>query len=832
MQEISFINDKTKNLDFKNIKNYVKEEFEYLRDEDISKLIDYLDNTVREISKKDIENNIIESFIKSFVQNIYPDKAIVRESDIKLSQNSLTVLKKRYLRRDDKGNLIETPENMFKRVIDSIIKFDHEKNKVKLRELKERFYKMMTSLDFLPNSPTLMNAGTPLQQLSACFVLPIYDSMEEIFETIKNSALIHKSGGGTGFSFSRIRPANDTVLSTKGVSSGPISFMKVFNSATETIKQGGRRRGANMAILRVDHPDIMDFINCKRNTSELNNFNISVGITEEFMEAVEFDETYDLINPRNNKIIGFLKAREVFELIIGNAYDTGEPGIIFLDRINNDNAVPSLGDIESTNPCGEQPLLPYESCNLGSVNLSNMVYRENAKCSINWDYLEKTVKLAVRFLDNVIDANKYPLQKIREMTLSNRKIGLGVMGFADLLYKLEIPYNSQKGINTGSKIMAFIKEKAVEASQELASIRGAFPNWSISTLKEKYNEPLRNATLTTIAPTGTLSIIANCSSGIEPLFSLAFERNVMDNTKMKEIHSIFFEKSKERKFYRESMIKDILKSGSLKEIEYIPEDIKKVFVTAMDISPRSHIKMQAAFQKYTDNAVSKTVNFPEKCRKDDIKEVFKLAYKYGCKGVTIYRQNSRPDQVLQLQAKEKKEEKTRKLSPRMRPDITYGRTARMRTGCGNLYITINEDDKGLSEVFIRMGKSGGCLSSYTESIGRLVSLALRSGIDIGSIAKQLKGIRCPTVSYSGNGLILSCADAIRQALVHYTDNRKSKKGNENDFQIKMNEKTLKEASNHDVLSIGLSPECPECNNILIAESNCLYCRNCGYSKCP
>ncbi len=834
MKELNFFAENQKDLDYQKIRRYISDKHKDLAEKDISRLMDYLNDQLREISKESLDNNIIKSLIQNHVkmmQNGRP-KTIAKKDrpSIKLSDNSKTVLEKRYLKKDSKGMLVETPEDMLWRITNSIADFDHEKEEKKLAQLKSRFFEMMSMLDFLPNSPTIMNAGTSLQQLSACFVLPIKDSMEDIFETIKNAALIHKSGGGTGFSFSRIRPANDMVLSTKGVSSGPVSFMKVFNSATETIKQGGRRRGANMAILRVDHPDILDFINSKKNTKELNNFNISVALTEEFMEAVEFDEKYSLVNPRNNKPSGELKAREVFELIVNNAYETGEPGIIFLDRINKDNITPSIGEIESTNPCGEQPLLPYESCNLGSINLANMVITDKqGQTEIDWDHLKETIHLAVRFLDNVIDANRYPLDKIREVTLSNRKIGLGIMGFADLLFMMGLPYNSQKGISIGEKIMKFVRDEAIAASQDLAEIRGPFPNWNVSTLRDIYKKPLRNATLTTIAPTGTLSIIANCSSGIEPLFSLAFERNVMDNTKLKEIHPYFNSVSRKRNFFSESMVNDILKQGSIQDIEYIPQDIKKIFVTAMDISPKWHVKMQAAFQKYTDNAVSKTVNFPEKCRKDDVKDVFKLAYKYGCKGVTIYRQNSRPDQVLQLTKGQKKPEIR---APRIRPDVTFGRTARMRTGCGNLYITINEDDKGLSEVFIRMGKTGGCISSYTEAIGRLISLALRSGVDINSVTKQLKGIRCPNPSYTNNGFVASCSDAIRQALVDYLNGRNDYRMVADDGKKNADEGEKEAEASPDILSIGLSPECPECGSILIVESNCLYCRNCGYSKCP
>ena len=573
-----------------------------------------------------------------------------------LNENAIKVLERRYLAKNEKGEIIETIDEMFKRVASAVAKADDlYKSEFNTIETENKFYKMMTELRFLPNSPTLMNAGRELGQLSACFVLPIEDSMEGIFGSLKNAALIHKSGGGTGFSFSNLRAKGSSVKTTGGVASGPISFMKVYNAATEAVKQGGTRRGANMGILKVDHPDILEFIKCKEDLNEINNFNISVGLTEEFMKAATKGENYDLIDPNTKEKVGSLNAMEVFSLIVDMAWKNGEPGIIFLDRINNDNPVPHLGEVESTNPCGEQPLLPYESCNLGSINLVSMIKEKNGVNTIDFNLLEETVKDAIHFLDNVIDVNNYPLKEIEEMTKSTRKIGLGVMGFADMLMKLNIPYNSNEGVELAENIMKFIDDKSKEASRELAKIRGAFKEFDKSIYKDQ--EPLRNATTTTIAPTGTISIIAGVSSGIEPLFALAFFRNIMDDDKLPEVHPIFEEKIKEKGLYSLSLMEKLSEQGCLAHIREVPDDIKKVFVTAHEVSPIWHIKMQAAFQKYTDNAVSKTVNFINSATKEDVAKVYMLAYELGCKGVTIYRDGSRYNQVLNIgKVEEKKEE--------------------------------------------------------------------------------------------------------------------------------------------------------------------------------
>jgi len=588
------------------------------------------------------------------------------EDDIKISLNSTTVLKRRYLRKDEKGEVIETPSQLFHRVALNIASADAFYDaSADVKKSEKEFYKIMTSLEFLPNSPTLMNAGTDLQQLSACFVLPVGDSMQEIFDAVKNAAIIHKTGGGTGFSFSDIRPQNDVVKTTGGIASGPVSFMKVFDSATEVIKQGGKRRGANMGILRIDHPDIMEFITCKRKEGILTNFNISVGITDKFMEAVRNGEEFPLINPRDGKVVQKISAKQIFDLITLMAWETGDPGVVFIDRLNRDNPTPTLGKIESTNPCGEQPLLAYEACNLGSINLAKMVKNEE----INFEKLERIIRSAVHFLDNVIDMSKFPLPEIQKIVKGNRKIGLGVMGFADMLIQLRIPYDSSDAVEIAETVMKFINEKAREKSRDLAKEKGPFSNFGLSLFAEK-GEPLqRNATLTTIAPTGTISIIANTSSGIEPLFAIAYIRNVMDNTELMEVNPYFQEVAKNVGFYSDNLMREIAKKGTIQEIDEIPDDIKRVFVTAHDIAPGWHVKMQAAFQKYVDNAVSKTVNLSHMATPEQVKEIYNLAYDLGCKGVTIYRDGSKKSQVLNIGSINNREKRVNPNDPNLIEDL-------------------------------------------------------------------------------------------------------------------------------------------------------------------
>ncbi len=568
------------------------------------------------------------------------------EDDLKLPVNAVRILEKRYLLKDELGNLIETPKRMFHRVAREVASADHlYGKKFNAEETEKEFYRVMSNLEFIPNSPALINAGTRMGQLSACFVLPVEDSMKSIFEAVKDMALIHQSGGGTGFSFSQLRPKGDLVKSTKGIASGPVSFMRVFDMATDIIKQGGRRRGANMGILRIDHPDILEFITAKTREGAFANFNLSVAITDKFMRLLEADKEYELINPRTRKPTKKLRARDVFNLIVATAWRTGDPGLVFIDRINKYNPTPRTGVIESTNPCGEQPLLPYESCVLGSINLSKMVDKKK----INWQKLRGVVRTAVHFLDNVIDVNKYPLPRIEKMTKGSRKIGLGVMGFAEMLIKLGIPYNSREGIRIAENIMKFITREAREKSKKLAEMKGIFPNFKGS-IWDKKKIKVRNASLTTIAPTGTISTIAGCSSGIEPLFAISYVRRILESTQFLETNSLFEEVAMGKGFYDKKLLMEIAKKGSIQHMKKIPHSVRRLFVTAFDISPEWHVKMQAAFQKYTDNAVSKTVNLPYEATVEEVEKVYKLAFELGCKGVTVYRYGSKVQQVLYLGA--------------------------------------------------------------------------------------------------------------------------------------------------------------------------------------
>jgi ribonucleoside-diphosphate reductase alpha chain len=1113
---------------------------------------------------------------------------------MQLSENAVKVLERRYLTKNKDGEVIETPEEMFRRVAHAVASAETGYDTgVDVAELEDAFFRMMTNLEFIPNSPTLMNAGKDLGQLSACFVLPVEDSMEGIFDAIKQAAIIHKSGGGTGFSFSRLRPAGATVNSTGGVASGPVSFMKVFNAATEAVKQGGVRRGANMGILRVDHPDILEFIKCKSKNTDITNFNISVAVTEEFMRAVEAGEEYALVNPQDGSVTQYLDAREVFDLIVEMAWKNGEPGIIFIDRMNEYNVLKGIGEIESTNPCvagdtwiltnqgpsqvkdivgqasclalegkfyettregffetgikplikiitdrgyelkvtedhlirtavkvtrdkvyaewkragelkegdqiilsnnrgakwegkgsynegyllgvllgdgtlkkeagvisvwgddeeaaslveaveraasdlphradfggfrtiieerkerrlilaslkdlaekygmapgdkrisadiektgyefhrgflrglfdadgtvagtqkkgvsirlwqketetlkavqrmllrlgiastiyfnrkapgdklmpdgkggyreykvqaghelvisgdniavyfevvgfssikknkalsgimdcykrelnrerftaavsgcvrlaeeqvydvqvpqvnafdangfyvhncGEQPLLPYESCNLGSINLARMLKREGDRTVIDYEKLGEVVDNAVWFLDNVIDINKYPLPQIEKATKASRKIGLGVMGFADMLIMLGIPYDSDEAVAVAEELMGFINRRSKEKSAQLASVKGKFPYHRHSAYAGEGVE-LRNATTTTIAPTGTISIIAGASSGIEPLFAISFVRNVMDRDRLPEVHRLFEETAKNRGFYSRELMEEIARKGKLRDVAGVPEDVKRLFVTAHDISPEWHVRMQAAFQKHTDNAVSKTVNVPSHATREDVRKVYLLAYKLGCKGVTIYRDKSREEQVLSIGGQEQASESKRKtetqaITPRVRPEITRGITEKVRIGCGNLYITVNYDDSGICEVFTNLGRAGGC-PSQSEATSRLVSIALRSGISVEAIIEQLKGIRChSTIRQKANGSgikVLSCPDAIGKAL---------------ERALKMEggavEAAKEGAAAVDAPSGQKRPLCPECGSMLEHESGCVVCRGCGYSRC-
>lgn len=739
------------------------------------------------------------------------DESIFVRDKIHLSENAKTVLRRRYLRNNQQGEIIETPEQMFRRVAHHIAKGEKSTDAEAIKTIEETFYNMMTEFRFLPNSPTLMNAGRKLGQLAACFVLPIEDSMEAIFDSLKSAALIHKSGGGTGFSFSRLRPKNSTVGTTGGVASGPVSFMRVFNTATEQVKQGGTRRGANMAVLRVDHPDILEFIHSKENNEDLNNFNISVGVTDAFMKAVAEGKDYALLDPRDGTPVRTINTAEVYNHLIKQAWENGDPGILFLDRVNEGNPTPALGEIESTNPCGEQPLLPMEACNLGSVNLAKFVIEQDKDTVIDYDGLKEIVTGAVRFLDNTIDMSKYPLPEIADMVHGNRKIGLGVMGLADMLYQLKIPYNSEAALETAEMVMGFIQDAAHDASRKLADERGVFGNYDKSIFKDK-DSPYRNATTTTIAPTGTLSIIAGCSSGIEPLFALSFVRNVMDNDELVEVNPYFEKVARERGFYSKELLDTVAKTGSIHGMSTIPEDVREVFVTAHDITPEWHVRMQAAFQKYTDNAVSKTVNLPSDATMEDVRKVYDLAYELGCKGVTIYRDGSKENQVLSL-SREKTPKESLQAVIKDRPETLEGFTTKTKTGMGQLYVTVTEYEGQPFEVFATIGKSGRSTTAKTEAIGRLISLALRSGVGVDAIIEQLKGIGGEHPVFQNGNLVLSIPDAIARVL-------------ENRYFTGKNA-----MEKHKTQNSLLGEKCPECGQTISFEEGCMMCHFCGFNKC-
>jgi len=617
--------------------------------------IEDIQDTVEAVLMSEGYNHIAKSYIlyrENRSRLRFTKSALGLKDDLKLPINTMEVLKRRYLLKDENQNIVETPSELFRRVANHVAKAeDNFKSRYSREEVEEKFYQMMRNLEFMPNSPTLMNAGTSFGQLSACFVIPVEDSIDGIFKALGNMAQIHQTGGGTGFSFSHLRPKSDIVHSTKGQASGPVSFMSIFDQATGVIVQGGRRRGANMGILRCDHPDIIDFIEAKIEPGRFSNFNLSVGATDKFMRAVKENKDFALINPRTGKTVRKVKARALFDLIVNAAWRMGDPGLVFLDEINRRNPTPGIGQIEATNPCGELPLLPYESCNLGSINLAKLVLRSNygegmiKDDSVDWQRLKDTVRWAIRFLDNVIEVNNCPLEQIKQITLANRKIGLGVMGFADMLIKLGIRYNSPQAVNFAGKLMRFIHKESVDASAALAKERGVFPNFAKS-IYAKDHARLRNATVNTIAPTGTISIIAGCSSGIEPLFAISFVRNVLSGTKLFEINPLFEAAAKKRQIYNREILAEIARRGSLQNLKDVPGNIKKVFVTAFDVKPLEHIQIQAAFQKYTDNAVSKTINLPNDATVEDVRNIYLMAHKLKCKGITIYRYGSKAEQVL------------------------------------------------------------------------------------------------------------------------------------------------------------------------------------------
>jgi ribonucleoside-diphosphate reductase alpha chain len=815
-----------------------------------------------------------------------------------LSPNAVTVLEKRYLIKDDAGRPVETPSDLFWRVARTIAEPDRRygASAGAVEALAEAFYGLMAERLFMPNSPTLMNAGRPLGQLSACFVLPVDDAISNgrsgIYDTLRAMALVHQSGGGTGFSFSRLRPKNDIVRSTMGVASGPVSFMSLYDASTDVVKQGGTRRGANMGILRVDHPDILDFIACKDDITKITNFNISVAVTDAFMQAVEADGMYDLIHPKTQQPVGQLKAREVWEKIIHGAWKTGEPGVFFIDRANYYNPVPHLGSYEATNPCGEQPLLPYDVCNLGSINVGAFV----ANGQIDWDQLRRAVHLSTHFLENVIDANQYPLAEITELAQRIRRIGLGVMGLADLFVRIGVAYDSEEGVALGRKVQRFVDDEAKIESERLAAQRGVFPEWERSIWgpdatcargptgdRVRPMRRLRNCNVTTVAPTGTISIIAGCSSGIEPLFAVAFMRNQAGGL-MPDVNEDFVAIAKQEGWYSDDLMRRIAESGNIRFPE-VPQRWQRAFVTANHIKPEWHIRMQAAFQEFNDSAISKTCNFAHDATEAYVEEIYRLAYKLGCKGVTVYRDASREAQVLSTGATAQKvvqklggsgreqtgaggshtadlhgeiaelraendrlkkgiheleAENLQRRQKRSRPELLRGTTRRLETPLGTLYVTITEDEKAQPfEVFMSLGKAGGALMADVEALGRLISLALRSGIPMKEIYRQLRGISSDRTMGLGANKVLSVPDAVGIAIERWMQD---KAGVQQEL-IPGLEASAPEAPvvqqatrGAEQMAFGgmqetLSGACPDCGSQLEFAEGCMKCHVCGFSEC-
>lgn len=777
-----------------------------------------------------------------------------------LSENAKVVMERRIARRNEQGDAIETPDDVFRRVASNLAQAELRFGGTEgdRTAAAESFYRLMASLDFLPNSPTLVNAGRDLQQLSACFVLPVPDSIDGIFEAIKHTAVIHKSGGGTGFAFSRLRPANDRVRSTMGVASGPVSFMKVFDSATEAIKQGGTRRGANMGILRVDHPDIDEFIAMKADMTTLQNFNISVAVTDAFMKAVEAGTDYDVINPQTGQSVGKRDARQVWETMFANAWKNGDPGVIFIDRINagRANPVPKRGPVESTNPCGEQPLYPFDSCNLGSLNLHHFTKGAPGSKEVDYDRLGTVVRRTVHFLDNVIEMNDYPIPEIAETSHAIRRIGLGVMGWADLLIDLRIPYNSEKALETAREVMSFIQREADAASEQLAKVRGTFPDWADSIYGPGGPEgprPMRNSTRTTIAPTGTLSILANCSGGIEPVFSLAFIRShYLDKddptkrTELAEVNEQFEAVAKAEGFYSDELIRFLAEGGHLAERAEVPQWVKDTFVTAHDIEPEWHVRMQAAFQEYTDNAVSKTINFPNEATVDDVRIAYELAYRTGCNGITIYRDGSRELQVLKHADKSDGEKAieaaqailTQAMGPvrRKLPDERAAITHKFRVGEQEGYMTVGLFEDGTpGEVFINVNKQGSTVSGLMDTVAMLTSYALQYGVPISELASKLKNTRFEPSGTTGNKQIpisTSIVDYVFRWLELKFDGANAAIQPTlipADLVVEDTNPSVNASKHSDAVASGVG--CPECGAVLYYAEGCLICHNCFYNKC-
>ena len=753
-----------------------------------------------------------------------------------ITPNSQAVLERRYLAKDPDGAITEDTPGMFRRVARNLSQADllYGAGEEQRQQTEDAFYDAISTLELLPNSPTLMNAGRELQQLSACFVLPVEDDLDSIFESVKHTAIIHKSGGGTGFAFSRLRPEGSKVGSTGGVASGPVSFINAFDTATDVVKQGGTRRGANMGILDVTHPDIMKFVRAKSGGDKLQNFNISVGATREFMRCVLQGGHYDLVNPNTGQKTSALDAQAVFDEICRNAWHNGDPGLVFLDHINDHNPNPQLGVIESTNPCGEQVLLPYESCNLASINLGRMTAIGSTGATLNEEKLRRTVETAVHLLDNVIDMNSYPLPQIEDMTKLTRRIGLGVMGLADMLIQMGLRYDSEEALDMTRRVMRLIRDMAHDASHQLAIARGPFPAWEQSVygpeLAGENSRPMRNSAPTTVAPTGTISIIAGASSGVEPLFALAYERNVMDNTRLVESNPYLRAVAEHEGIYSEDFAQQVARTGTL-EGTAAPQWVKDLFRTSQEIPPEWHVRMQAAVQEHVDNAVSKTINFPSEATEADVKAAYLLAYRLGCKGITVYRDGSRDNQVLSTGRTSQQNGTTRNperheaslLTPKERPRQMHGVTERLRTGHGNMYVTVNYDGEGVPfEVFGNLGKAGGCDSAQLEAITRLTTLALRSNIDPGEIFAQLNGITCCPAPDEGV-FIKSSPDALALALYRATHDGQ----NPSTHQLQ----PTGAAAPVDAVNRPTGPACPDCNNPVMYLEGCYTCAGCGWSKC-
>ena len=783
------------------------------------------------------------------------------EEMLELSENAIAVLKKRYLKKNENGEAIEEPIDMFRRVAANIAEGEYrfkeassarEEAEALYEESRERFLEMMVSRKFMPNSPTLMNAGREMQQLSACFVLPVEDSIDGIYDTLKHQAIIHKSGGGTGFGFSRLRPKNDLVKSTMGVSSGPVSFMAIYDASTDKIKQGGTRRGANMGILRVDHPDVEDFIECKRENDQINNFNISVAITDDFMEAVEADRDFDLVNPRSGEVVRTVPSRDLFRKIVEGAWLNGEPGVVFIDKINGDNPTPQF-PIESTNPCSEAHLPPYDSCNLGSINLERFIENPGASAgaasgesTVDWDGLRETVHAAVRFLDNVIEMNRYPLAEIDEMSRGNRRIGLGVMGFADALIKLGVTYDSDAGLAFAKKVMKFVDDEAWEASRRLAEERGLMPHYAGSR-HEARGDRVRNATVTTIAPTGTISMIAGCSGGIEPLFAVAFMRRQAD-MELPDVNPEFVRLARARGFYSEDLMKKVALYGSVRDssaFPEVPEDVRSVWVTSHDITSEWHVRMQATFQEHTSMGISKTINLPNEATPEDVEDAYRQAFATGCKGIAVYRDGSRDAQVLstgktgafqEVDPAAVSSPETPTAPPVSSPESTPGEglgqarhlsvaearngrprtlsgvTKKLQTGHGPLYVTMNDDEFGPRECFIVIGKPGGTASAFSDALGRMISLAEKHGASPAEVVHQLRGIQDGHPAGVGPNAVLSVPDGVARSMAeHYLVEEQG---------------YLAEARELPIIGA-----CPDCGSGLANQEGCVVCHSCGYSKC-